>query len=212
MEQDREIALMEQLMVLQEQRKQWREQLDVENFIETLKEGASIHIGEQQFSFKRMQLDTFLVFIPEEYDLMDQEEIEQKYPYTQRPDYIFTIDFGLHDITFNRLDEKIDESQFAGFANGVISGLKKIHPEMVLLNEGTGEEDGLFYSYFDSETVSLDGELYLFFGIVLAQNEPAFFSYTCPKDGGEVWGPVCEAMLRTIENTLEGERVDDEEN
>ncbi|MBL1229843.1 hypothetical protein IW492_11430 [Enterococcus sp. BWB1-3] len=201
---DREAAKMEKIMIERMKEDEWITQFDGKEVAKEIKQQGWVELQGEAYPFKKLLLDIFTIFIPEEFELMALEDIERKYPFTQRADYIFSDETTLYSINFTKLEEKIDDEQFLQFANGVISNLRKIHPDMDILSEDSGELAELGYCYFDAEISSLDGKLYLFFGIVLVKNEMGLFSFSSPIANGLNWRQFCKAMLLTVEYTSEG--------
>lgn len=199
MERDREIAEMEKIMALETQKENWIQKLNVAKMIESLKTTGQIEVARDTFFFKRLMAEDFIFFIPSDFELMGEDQINRKYPYTQRADYIFSDETTRRTINFNPFEEITEDSQFYNFTNGVLSGFRKLHPEMTLISEENGMTDIGLFNFFDTILPSIDEEIYLFFGMVHIHNKIAFFSFSTPSSEGSAWQKICGAMLQTID-------------
>lgn len=197
---DLKIANIEKLAVKVASQKKWIADIDIEKIIKELPTGH-VELSNDIFVFKKIIAGNLGVLIPFDFDLMDQEAKDEKYPYINQADYILSDKSTLRNISIMPLEEAVFDEEFPQFANGIFSAIRKLNPHFEIISEEISYSP--LVSYFDVFMPTLDEEIYTFMGIASLEFEVFLLTITCPKEEYELWRPLCIGILKTL--TLERE-------
>ncbi|GAB2022766.1 hypothetical protein RyT2_18400 [Pseudolactococcus yaeyamensis] len=203
-ERDLEIAAIEKTVMQEIVKRQWIVEAKIDKIVKELPQGF-VDLGGERFIFKKIIAGNVGILIPDEFDLMEQGVKDEKYPYINQADYIFSDVTTTQNISLMPLEAAVSDEEFPQLVSGIFSAIRKVNPHFKIISEEISTPDNSLplISYFDVLIPTLDEEIYTFMGIASLEFEVFLLTITCPKEEYELWRPLCIGILKTL--TLERE-------
>ena len=176
-----------------------KEELKQKNEITNdIKNGAAI-IDGIQISFSRREIirDRLFMTIPSEFELMEPELAELKYPGDKRPDIIFSNEEGAINISFSLTPDKLTNEDIEEAMVFLQTWIAKLNPACEIISSNIFEED-IRIGYFDHISNAIDSEIYNLVFLFSLEGQFILGTFNCLHLDMAAWKETAGQMLHSI--------------
>lgn len=169
------------------------------NEIKNICEGE-VKIGNRYYTFEQNGFfnEKLKMYIPNDFEDMDEKLSELKYPSSFRPKIIKTDETGSINITLNKIDQELNEDLVEELTDGMKSIIKKMNPSNVFYTQEVEEVDGKNIGYFEFKSPALDGFIYNIMFFFEFEGETMMGTFCCLYNDYEKWRDIAFQVIRTI--------------
>lgn len=160
-----------------------------------------IIIDEKKTAFERRTIlgGRLSVLMPEPFVIMPLELAEKKYPAIQRPEEIYTNNETTVNFCVSLKNDNATNEDIPRAKDMIQHAVMRMHSGSKVINSETIEVSGINISYFDFCSAALDADIYNMMFFLSVDNRIVVGSFNCPWQNMDVWKPVIEQMLGTVE-------------
>ncbi|TCO68976.1 hypothetical protein [Marinisporobacter balticus] len=153
-----------------------------------------------------------LMFMPTEFEIMDEELAEIKYPGEDKPDYIYTNEDTTVNLTFSIEEGEINNEEIEEVRDILAKQMQKLYPASKIEDSETLQLDEKSISYFSFDVPLLDGDLYNFMFFMEIKGELLMGTFNSSVYQKKEWKPILKQMLMTIKENKEAPEEESNEN
>lgn len=164
-------------------------------------------INEDAYNFRELLLfdNTVRLGLPEEFEIMSEQWAIAKYPYTNRPEIIYSNPNGEITVTFDLTETEVTDQDLPNFILGMRSSIKKLNPSNTFYDIKTKERA----AWFDFRSYAIDGKLYNIIFAVNVNSRLLLGSFSCPFQQKSNYELFAERIILSI-TPSENEVTNDE--
>lgn len=174
-------------------------------------EQGTIRIGNEEYKFEERAFfdEALWVLVPESFQPMPLSMQKLKYPYEQRPEIVLTNPTGTVNLTFNRVDQQLQNEWVVKLTSGMKNMLRKMSPSNVFYEQNVEDVRGKKIGYFDFKSPGMDEALYQLMFYLELSGETLMGSFNCSYRQHKDWREIAVQIVRSI-RTPDSEAVGDE--
>lgn len=174
-------------------------------------EEGTIRIGNEEYKFEERAFfdEALWVLVPDSFQPMPLSMQKLKYPYEQRPEIVLTNPTGTVNLTFNRVDQQLQNEWVEKLTSGMKNMLRKMSPSNVFYEQQLEDVRGKKIGYFDFKSPGMDEALYQLMFYLELSGETLMGSFNCSYRQHKEWRDVAVQIVRSI-RTPDSEAVEDE--
>lgn len=159
-----------------------------------------VKIGNRYYEFEDCVFfdEKIKVRIPKDFEDMDQKSREIKYPSVFRPEVIKTDKTGSINITFNKIDQELEEDMVEELTKGMKSIIKNMNPSNVFYSEGIKEVYGKNIGYFEFKSTAIDEFIYNIMFFFEFEKKVLMGSFSCRYVEYQDWKEIAMQIIQNI--------------
>lgn len=182
-----------------------------EGFIQILKERletawnrditqGAVRIQETELEFDEYELidEQLWMWVPDEFELLEQELAEMKYPDENRPDRIYSSGDGTVNISFSIKDENMQPQETEAVRDHAWRLLQERYPKSCFPDRQTAEAENCQPAWFDCILPAQDMDIYNLMFFVSVNGKFLLGSFNCPAQDMDGWKDIFLQMLETV--------------
>jgi len=160
-----------------------------------------IIIDEVKVAFERRTVlaGRLSVLMPESFVIMPLELAEKKYPAIQRPEEIYTNNETTVNFCVSLKNDKAANEDMPHVKDVIQPAVMRMHSGSKVISSEVIEVSGIKIAYFDFCSAAIDADIYNMMFFLSVDNRIVVGSFNCPWQNMDVWKPVIEQMLETVE-------------
>ncbi|SNS56539.1 hypothetical protein SAMN05446037_101325 [Anaerovirgula multivorans] len=139
------------------------------------------------------------MLMPKEFQIMEEELAEIKYPGEDKPDYIYTNEDTTVNITFTIEDSgEIDNEEIEEVKDILAKQMQRLHPASKIEDSQTiqtGEKNISFFSY---DLPLIDGDIYNLMFFMELKGQLLMGTFNCSIYQKKQYKPIIQQILMTI--------------
>jgi hypothetical protein len=148
---------------------------------------------------ERLLLDgSISMCIPEEFEIMNQEQVQIKYPAEDRPQYVYTNDDTTVNLTFSIEEGEIGNEEIEEVRNLLSKQMQKLYPASKIEDLEVLEVQDKIIGCFSFEVPLVDGDVYNFMFFMALKNGLLMGTFNCSVFDKKQWSPILKQMLMTV--------------
>ncbi|MHC1748108.1 MAG: hypothetical protein AB9856_06945 [Cellulosilyticaceae bacterium] len=169
----------------------------IENNIEN---GFVVVKYQQLMVEERVLLDGEIsMCIPKDFEMMEEDLAEMKYPGEDKPDYIYTNEDTTVNLTFSIDDDgEISDEEVVEVRDILAKEMKRIYPATTIEDMETIEANHKSISYFAFEVPLIDGNVYNFMFFMEVNDALLLGNFNCSVYEKKEWKIILKQMLTTL--------------
>ena len=159
-----------------------------------------IIIDDDKIPFERRGIfnGRLSVIMPESFIIMPKELAELKYPYTQRPEEIYTNSETTVNFTISYKNDKASNDDIPRAKDIIQQAVMRVHAASKVIDSETISVSDLNIAYFDFVTPAIDMDIYNVLFFFSLDSRIMLGSFNCPQVNMDVWKPVLVQMLESL--------------
>lgn len=160
-----------------------------------------IIIDEEKISFERRTIldERVSVLMPESFVIMPLELAEKKYPAIQRPDEIYTNNDTSVNFCVSLKNDKATNEDIPRAKDMIQQAVMRMHSGSKVISSEIIGAKGIKIAYFDFCSAAIDTDIYNMMFFLSVDNRIVVGSFNSPWQNMDVWKPVIEQILETVE-------------
>jgi hypothetical protein len=166
-----------------------------------------VMIEDQKTDFAKRKIlnEKIELYMPERFEQMKESVAKLKYPYENRPKYIYSNDEYSINLTFTPKEQSASQEELAEICSQFYSLMPRVSPSTQQIEKSEIIGDGIDIPCFEIMTTAMDSKIYNLFFFLTIDGKLVIGSFNCLESSMDDWMPVIKAMLKTIE--LDGESI-----
>lgn len=170
---------------------------------DTIEKG--IYIGEQLYKFCETLLfdDSLQILLPAGFSHMPEEKIRYKYPSEFRPQVIISNESGTVNFTFSRFEQSASWEQLPELMANLQTAILNLNPSVLVFHQSQMEVKDKSVPWMDLKSFAMDGSLYNYIFLFLADEKPVLGMFNCLYHESEGWQYLFTKCLETIEDVTD---------
>ncbi|WPP42970.1 hypothetical protein SK066_08550 [Paenibacillus hunanensis] len=156
---------------------------------------------EYTFALRSFFDNRLHMYVPESFQLMSKSMQKAKYPYEDRPAVILTNGRCEVDLTFQHVDQPLQDDWIPELVDGMKQMVRNIQPTNVFYEQKIEQVNGKRIGYFDFKSPALDQPAYRLMFYLELDGETIIGGFSCPYKSYAEWRPLILQMLQTIYTT-----------
>ncbi|WP_129599957.1 hypothetical protein [Anaerophilus nitritogenes] len=144
-----------------------------------------------------------LMFIPKEFEIMDEELAEIKYPGGDKPDYIYTNEDTTVNVTFSIEEGIINNEEIEEVKDILQKQMERLYPASKIEDSETIKVGEKSISYFSFDVPLLDGDVYNFMFFMEIKGQLLMGTFNSNVYQKKEWRPIIKQMIMTIKENPE---------
>lgn len=182
-----------------EEIKKIKETETLERVIKEIKAGETV-IGDENTEFEERSFfeDKIKVYIPKEFEKMDEEIVKLKYPSERRAQVILSDLGGIISILFNYTNSTIKEEYISEFKDEMKAMIGKSNASIIFGETGVESISGKKIGYFEFVSPAIDTDMYNFMFFCEIEGKVFIGTFNCTEELSIDWKVVAKAIMRTI--------------
>lgn len=166
-----------------------------------------VRIGKRYYEFEQQSFyeDQLSLYLPNDFQEMEQQIRSIKYPYEQRPEVIKTNEDGSINFTFKKINQPMQDDLVEKLITGMKTMLQKSNPSHVFYESGIEDINGKPIGYFEFKNMVIDGALFNIMYFLEFEGEILMGTFCCRYDDYPDWRDIAYQSIRTLNITVKEE-------
>ena len=176
-----------------------KEKEEIDLLVSEILDGETL-IDEKPMEFEENYIynESISVFLPKDFDLMNDELVKIKYPSNNRPNIIMSDTAGIYSFMFNHTDSKLKETEIKEFTNTMKQILTRSNSSIIFKANGLKEINGKEFGFLEFISPALDYDIYNLMYFVSFEGRALIIGFNCIKDLSNSWKNVAKAVFETL--------------
>lgn len=170
---------------------------------------GQIKIGNIFYEFCESSFfeDKFKMYIPNNFEDMDEESRKFKFPSENRPKIIKCNEDGSICITLNIVESPLSEKKVSELKDGLKLIIKKTNPANVFYEDGVMEVNDKNIGFFEFKSSAIDDFIYNLMFVLEFEKKTLMGTFSCRYGEYNEWRDIAFQMIKTIKVIKEEEEV-----
>lgn len=138
------------------------------------------------------------VLIPEQFNVLDDEIINRKYPIDQIPNIVYANDNGTINIAFKQYDYPMSQKKIADFHKNYVASFNKINTASTFISDSLYTIDKQRIGVLEVITPAIDTKIYNFIFYTDVQGELLVCTFNCMQHERKKWKDATRVILKSL--------------
>lgn len=151
---------------------------------------------------ERKLLDgSICMYMPKDFQIMDEQLAEIKYPGEDKPQYIYTNEDTTVNFTFSIEEGEIADEEIEGVRDLIADQMKRLYPASKIEDKETITVNDKSVSCFSFDVPLIDGDVYNLMFFMALKKGLLMGTFNCSVFDKKQWRTVVKQILATIRET-----------
>lgn len=184
----------------QEEQKQYEQEKLEKEKAESIFDG-SVHIYGRKTAFSRRVIGEYgiSIYMPEEFEELDNEIKKLVFPFAHPPRYVFASGETQFQITLNLTDNVVPDSGMPKFMKTAKALMERMGPQTRILSCATVQKQGHSIGIMEVSTRAVDMNVYNVMFYLSVNQKLLTGSVLCPAKCHERMVPIAKEMIDSVE-------------